>query len=324
MAFGHAHMLPVLPFSVTSPSAFSGRVTLGAESRAALIHRCAPRPEPVYYGFARRPRRQPTPFMPRVAPMAQPWLILDSVPTPEGTLELRRRGESDFLITVGGQVLMNSSAHRSEVALGALGCRGLRRRAGARVLVGGLGMGFTLRAVLDSLPDSGRAIVAELNPVVLQWCRGPLAALTARAVDDPRVTVEVADVADLICRGAQASESGRFNAIVLDLYQGPHAGSRKREDPLYGSVALELTRAALVPGGVFAVWGESHDAGFEKRLKAAGFQVTCERPGFGGLRHEVYVATAKGAPSQGAGPRGGRGGRPGARGGRGGGARPRT
>lgn len=225
--------------------------------------------------------------------MAQPWHILDSVPTEEGLLELRRRGESDFLITVGGQVLMSSAAHRSEVALGALACRGLRRRAGARVLVGGLGMGFTLRAALDSLGPSGGVVVAELNPVVVTWCRGPLAALTARAAEDPRVSIEVADVADVIRRSAEAGGERRFAAVVLDLYQGPHARSSKRDDPLYGSRALETTRSALVPGGVLAVWGENRDAGFEKRLRAAGFSVACERPGHGGLRHVVYVATAK-------------------------------
>jgi spermidine synthase len=208
---------------------------------------------------------------------------------------------------MGGQVLMNSSAHRSEAALGALACRGLRRRAGARVLVGGLGMGFTLRSVLDSLPPSGRAVVAELNPVVVEWCRGPLAALTGGAAEDPRVCVEIADVAAVIGRCAEAGEESRFNSIVLDLYQGPHAASHKRDDPLYGSLALERTRAALVPGGVFAVWGENHDAGFEKRLKAAGFSVTSERPGRGGLRHAVYVATAKEGPRAGSGTRRGAG-----------------
>jgi spermidine synthase len=221
--------------------------------------------------------------------MAQPWHIVETVSTKDGILELRRRGERDYLITIGGQVLMNSSAHRSELALGALACRNLRRKAGARVLVGGLGMGFTLRAVLDSLPATGQVVVAELNPVVVQWCRGPLAELTGRAVDDPRVVVQIADVHSVIRKSL--AEQARFHTIVLDLYEGP--GTGRQDDPLYGLGAVEMARSALEPGGVFAVWGENHDPSFEKRLRSADFSVVKERPGYGGLRHVVYVATAR-------------------------------
>ena len=222
--------------------------------------------------------------------MAQPWIIVESINTKEGVLELRQRGERDFLITVGGLVLMNSSAHRSEVALGQLACRHLKSQASPRVLVGGLGMGYTLKAVLDSLPDTGRVVVAELNPVVLKWCRGPLAGLTDSAVADRRVSVEIADVADLIRRSKTGGTEEGFDAVVLDLYKGPHYRSHKRDDPLYGSRAIENTRAALKPDGVFAVWGENYDAEFDKRLCAAGFTVTSVRPGRGGLRHVVFVA----------------------------------
>jgi spermidine synthase len=222
--------------------------------------------------------------------MAQPWKIIDSVPTDEGVLELRQRGERDFLITVGGLVLMNSMAHRSEVALGQLACGHLQRHAAPRVLVGGLGMGFTLKAVLEALPATGRVVVAELNPVVLDWCRGPLAHLTDGAAADPRVRVEIVDVARLIRRQAGDGKGERFDAVVLDLYRGPHAQSHKRDDPLYGSRAIEFTRTILKLGGVFAVWGENYDAAFDKRLVAAGFATTSERPGRGGLRHVVYTA----------------------------------
>ena len=220
--------------------------------------------------------------------MAQPWKVLDSVTTADGVLELRQRGERDFLITVNSLVLMNSSLHRSEEALGQLACAHLKEQEAPRVLVGGLGMAITLRAVLDSLPASAKVVVAELNPVVLAWCRGPLAFLTGGAVDDPRVTVQIADVAAVI-RGS-ASGRERFDAVVLDLYTGPHAKSHKVEDPLYGSVAIELTRCALKAGGVLAVWGENGDQAFKKRLSAAGFSVSSERPGRGGLRHVVYLA----------------------------------
>ena len=220
--------------------------------------------------------------------MAQPWKILDSVATDEGILELRQRGERDFLITVNSLVLMNSALHRSEVALGELACGQLKQQSGPRVLVGGLGMAFTLRAVLDNLPPSGSVVVAELNPVVLNWCRGPLAFLTSAAASDPRVTVEIADVAEVIMKSAMSGK--KFDAIVLDLYKGPHAKSHKVEDPLYGSTAIEMTRAALKPGGMFAVWGENYDSAFDKRLGAAGFSVFSDRPGRGGLRHVVYLA----------------------------------
>ena len=222
--------------------------------------------------------------------MAIPWKVVDSIATPEGLLELRQRGVKDFLITIGPCVLMNSTAHRSEVALGRLACSHLQHRENPRVLVGGLGMGYTLRAVLDTLPETGRVVVAELNPVVPAWCRGPLAELTGHAADDPRVTIEIINVADLVRKSARAPDAEKFDAVVFDLYTGPDARSHKRNDPLYGSIAIGNVRSALKPGGVFAVWGENFDTGFFQRLESAGFAVTSERPGRGGLRHVVYVA----------------------------------
>ncbi len=222
--------------------------------------------------------------------MALPWKTLDRFATEgEGTLELRRRGKGDFLITLGTQVLMNSKAQRSEIALGKLGCRRLKNHPGPRVLVGGLGMGITLRAVLDALPETARVVVAELHPKILEWCLGPLAELTGGAAGDPRVTVEIADVTELI----RQSSTEAFDAVIFDLYRGPHPQTDRLNDPIYGSRAIERTRDALKPGGVFAVWGENPDVGFEGRLAAAGFTVRCERPGKGGYRHAVWVAEKK-------------------------------
>jgi len=219
--------------------------------------------------------------------MALPWKTLDRFTvTGEGLLELRQRGANDFLITIGPQVLMNSKAQRSEIALGTLGCQGLREHPAPRVLVGGLGMGITLRAVLDALPETASVVVAELHPRIIDWCRGPLAELTDGAADDPRVTFEIGDVTELIRRSAGQD----FDAVILDLYRGPHPQTDRRNDPTYGSRAIERTRAVLKPGGVLAVWGENPDAGFEGRLAAAGFAVRCERPGKGGYRHAVWVA----------------------------------
>ena len=222
--------------------------------------------------------------------MAKPWKTLERADTDEGVLELRQRDERDFLITVGGLVLMNSMANRSEMILGQLGCQHLNRHSAPRVLVGGLGMGCTLRAVLDSLPATAEVVVAELNPIVMEWCQGPLAGLTDGAVSDPRVRVEIIDVAELVRKTARNGSSEKFDAIVFDLYKGPHYHTHKIKDPLYGSRAIDNVRAALKPGGVFSIWGENYDEGFDKRLCSAGFSVSHERPGRGGLRHMVFLA----------------------------------
>jgi spermidine synthase len=221
--------------------------------------------------------------------MAQPWQTIEKVETADGVLELRKRGDRDFMILINNRVLMNSSANRSEIVLGELACRKIATRHRPRVLIGGLGMGLTLRAALDVLTDRARVIVADLNPEIVTWCRGPLAELTTRAVDDPRVTVVIDDVTAVIARAAQ-SGAEQFDAIIIDLYEGPGASSNALHDPFYGSRALKTTAAALSSGGVFAVWGENPDASFEKRLAVAGFIVYRERPGRGGLRHVVYVA----------------------------------
>lgn len=224
--------------------------------------------------------------------MAQPWRVVDSIETDEGLLELRQRGERDFLITIDNRVLMNSSANRSEIVLSELACADLTQSNRPRVLVGGLGMGFTLRAALDHLPAEAEVVVAELNPIMVTWCQcqGPIAGLTNGAVDDPRVRVKISDVAKVIAEAAKKGKEHRFDAIILDLYEGPYEGDQGRGDYLYGKKALEFSRAALKPGGVFAVWSEDPDTAFEKRLQAAGFSVTRQRPGRGGRRHVVYIA----------------------------------
>ena len=218
--------------------------------------------------------------------MAKPWRTLASVPTEEGALELRQRGDAEFLIVVGGRVLMTSVARRSEEALAQLAFADAARRAApARVLIGGLGMGFTLRAALDLLPAGAEVVVAELNPDVVAWCRGPLAAVTGDAIGDPRVRVEVGDVARVIA----AAPPGRYDAILIDLYEGPNAATQRADDPCYGAAALARTRAALAPGGVFGVWAEEHDAAFARRF-AGTFDASTHRiGGGGGRRHIVYL-----------------------------------
>jgi spermidine synthase len=222
--------------------------------------------------------------------VARPWTTLDRVATPEGPLELRQRGERDFLITVGGRVLMTSAAHRSEDALARLACDALAGRAAPRLLLGGLGMGFTLRAALDRLPPAASVLVVELNPQVVAWCRGPLAPLTAGAIADPRVTIEISDVSRTIAAVPPAA----FDAILLDLYEGPHAASQPPDDPLYGPTAIARAQAALRPGGVFAIWSEEADRRFEDRLAQAGMAAKRHLTGRGGRTHVVYIAPRPG------------------------------
>jgi len=216
----------------------------------------------------------------------QPWRTIDRVDTPEGPLELRQRGEQDFLITVDGRILMTSVAHRSEDALAEIACRALPPGSQPRVLVGGLGMGYTLRAALDRLPPRAKVDLVDLNETVVTWCRGPLAPLSGAAIDDRRVSVEVADVSRVIA----AAPPGSYDAILLDLYEGPHQATNRPNDPLYGTAALERTHRALRPGGVLAVWSEEVDRPFERRLTTAGFRVRTHRTR-GGRTHVIYAAT---------------------------------
>ena len=222
--------------------------------------------------------------------MARAWQSLDRVETPDGVLELRRRGPHDFLILQRGRVLMNSAARRSEEALGRLAMEALPSRAGARVLVAGLGMGCTLRAVLDALGPDARVDVAELNAAVVDWCRGALGELTAHAVADPRAVVHLADVNRVIAAAPRRS----FDAIVLDLYLGPPPGA-PADDPCFGREALARIRRALVPEGVLAIWSEDPDPAFARALTRSKLPAEVKRPGRGGRRHAVYLARSASA-----------------------------
>ncbi|MBI3926080.1 MAG: spermidine synthase [Armatimonadetes bacterium] len=217
--------------------------------------------------------------------MPRPWTLLDSADTPDGPLELRQRDERDFMITIAGRVLMTSLANRSEIALGQLGCTPLAHKARPRVLIGGLGMGYTLRAALDALPPGARVTVVELNAVVEKWCRGPLAPLTEGALDDPRVLL----VLDDISRFLSNAPGKLYDAILLDLYEGPNHSTQGSNDPHYGHTALALSRHALAPKGVLAIWAEETDTPFERRFRQAGFRVERLRVGRGGRRHAVYL-----------------------------------
>jgi spermidine synthase len=213
-----------------------------------------------------------------------PWKVLASVATHEGPLQLRQRGEREFLITISGRVLMTSSERTSELAVATLACKEIAGHKAPRVLIGGLGMAYTVRAALDALPKQAQVTVAELTPEVETWCRGPLAPLTNGAANDPRVRIVIRDVARVI----EESRPGRFDAIVLDLYEGPHAASKRQNDPFYGRAALERSLAALAPDGVLAIWSEEANAVFKRRMIDAGFDTTLHRPG-GSRAYVVYM-----------------------------------
>ncbi len=217
--------------------------------------------------------------------MATAWRTLATVQTGDGPLELRQRGAAEFLIVIAGRVLMTSAARRSEEALATLACARLPDHEAPRVLVGGLGMGYTLRAALDALPKDAQVVVAELHRETLEWCRGPLAALTGGAVLDPRVQMVIADVSKVIA----SSRPGTYDAILLDLYEGPHTATQRKNDPFYGAAALTRSHAALREGGILAVWSEEADPPFADRASAAGFEVTTHRAGRGGRTHVIYL-----------------------------------
>ena len=219
-----------------------------------------------------------------------PWVQLDSAKMPGGGEELRlkRRG-AEFSIMLGTNELMNSRLSGSEEALARLACRKISDRPRPHILIGGLGMGFTLRAALAELGGAARVTVAELVPAVVAWARGPMAEVFGGCLDDPRVTVREADVAGLIGQG-----DARYDAILLDVDNGPEGLSRKANDALYDRAGLAAARMALTPGGVLAVWSSGPDGAFTDRLRQAGFaveEVKVRAHGKRGARHVIWIAT---------------------------------
>lgn len=233
----------------------------------------------------------------------KPWTQLDAAPIPGGgTLKLMRRGADEFSITLGHNELMNSRLKGSEEALANLAIARTGQKPRPRLLIGGLGMGFTLRAALAALPAEAEIVVAELIPAVIAWARGPLAPIFAGSLDDPRVSICEADVAALI-RAAR----GSYDAILLDVDNGPDGLMVAANDRLYDLAGLGHAKAALRAGGVLAVWSAGPDRAFSQRLRQAGFQAEEKRvranAAGGGAKHVIWLAAAAGADSAGAGPR---------------------
>ena len=220
-----------------------------------------------------------------------PWLHIDTARVPGAEVELRlmQRG-TEFSMKLGQNELMNSRLSGSEEALATLACRRLAAVKAPHLLIGGLGMGFTLRAALAVLGPKARITVAELVPAVVAWARGPMAELFGDSLTDPRTTIREADVIEVI-----QSHAAAFDAILLDVDNGPEGLIRKDNDVLYAPKGLTAIRRALRPGGVLAVWSSGPHPAFSKRLRDAGFDVnevgvraTTKRSG---AHHTIWFAT---------------------------------
>jgi spermidine synthase len=220
-----------------------------------------------------------------------PRILIDTANVPGGgELRLMRRGP-EFSIMLGANELMNSRLSGSEEALATLAAARVRTVARPTMLIGGLGMGFTLRAALAAVGEEARLVVAELVPAVVNWARGPMAELFGGSLDDPRVDIKVADVGALI-----GETQHGYDAILLDVDNGPDGLSRPENDRLYDRAGLRRARRALRPGGVLAVWSSAPDRGFTQRLRGAGFEVeevaVRANAGGRGARHLIWLATS--------------------------------
>jgi spermidine synthase len=220
-----------------------------------------------------------------------PWLEIDTARVPGAEVELRlmKRG-AEFSMKLGPNELMNSRLSGSEEALATLTCRKIAGVKRPHLLIGGLGMGFTLRAALTVLGGEARIVVAELVPAVIAWARGPMAEVFCGCLDDPRAKIVTADVLEVIQSSAAA-----FDAILLDVDNGPEGLIRRANDALYDLKGLKAIRRALRPGGVLAVWSSGPHPRFSKRLRDTGFEVSevnVRATARGsGVRHLIWFAT---------------------------------
>lgn len=215
------------------------------------------------------------------------WTLLDRALTPDGKALTLHEHDGNYTIRVDGADLMSTRQHTSEEKLAELACAGLRERRGARVLVGGLGFGYTAKAALAAVGPDARVVIAELMEPVILWNRNPAYPLAASTLADPRVEVVSGDVADVL-----RARAGAFDAILLDVDNGPAALSSPRNAPLYGETGLAAVHSALRPAGCVGYWSAVEDPAFEKRMRKAGFAVEVESARShrtGGSRHTLFL-----------------------------------
>jgi spermidine synthase len=225
----------------------------------------------------------------------KPWEVLAETSTPDRHRIRLARRDDEYLISMNGKTLMSSRMHGSEEVLATAACRHLRTVARPRVLVGGLGMGFTLAAALEVVSSSAIVIVAELLPAVVEWNRGPLGSCAGYPLTDRRVRIAVVDVGVIV-----RSKPDHFDAILLDVDNGPAAFATPKNQALYDDAGVGASYAALRSGGALAVWSAWHDREFEKRLRVRGFSTHVERVRdrrkTGGSRHTIFVGRKHGSP----------------------------
>jgi spermidine synthase len=218
----------------------------------------------------------------------KPWELLGVTSAPDGSDMRLSRRDDEYVIWVNGKSLMSSRMHGSEEALATAGCADLGAATHARVLVGGLGMGFTLRATLDVLPPDAVVVVAELVPALVEWNRGPLGALAAHPLKDKRVRIAVEDVGFTL-----RANPGRFDAVLLDVDNGPAAFTSALNESLYDNAGVAAAYEALTPTGTLAVWSAWDDRKFEQRLRYHGFAARADRVRArlkkGGSHHTIFL-----------------------------------
>lgn len=229
----------------------------------------------------------------------KPWETIEKALAPDGTEMVLARRDDEWVVRYGGKVLMSSRQHGSEEALASLAlARAKQRRA---VLVGGLGLGFTVRAALDRIPVDSKVVVAELTPALLDWNRRLVGKLAGRPLDDPRTHVHVGDAVARIQEAKRA-----YDAILLDIDNGPASMVHEENHRLYGPAGIAACREALRDGGVLAVWSAHHDDRYLQRLQRGGFEAEAKivpaRGDAGGLKHVIFLGVKKDSERPGARP----------------------
>jgi spermidine synthase len=222
----------------------------------------------------------------------KPWQTIEEARAPDGTLMTLARRDDEWVVRYGGKVLMSSRQHGSEDALAELALP--RARSRRAVLVGGLGLGFTVRAVLDRIPVDAKVVVAELTPALLDWNRRLVGKLAGRPLDDPRTHVHIGDAVQRI-----KEAHGAYDAILLDIDNGPASMVHEANHRLYGPAGIAACREALREGGCLAVWSAHHDERYLARLQRAGFEaqtrIVPARGPAGGMKHVIFLAVKQGA-----------------------------